>query len=53
MLKADYHKTTDDIDKINWPLFEKRAQMIFFTAWEMANRNEMLKRDKPLPEGSR
>lgn len=53
MLKADYHKTTDDIEKINWPLFEKRAQMIFFTAWEMANRNEMLKRDKPLPEGSR
>ena len=53
MLKSDYHKTTDDIEKINWPLFEKRAQMIFYTAWEMANRNEMLKRDKPLPEGSR
>ena len=53
MLKSDYHKTTDDIDKINWPLFEKRAQMIFYTAWEIANRNEMLKRDKPLPEGSR
>lgn len=53
MLQADYHKTTDDIEKINWPLFEKRARMIFYTAWEMANRNEMLKRDKPLPEGSR
>jgi Zn-dependent M28 family amino/carboxypeptidase len=53
MLQADYHKTTDDIEKINWPLFEKRAKMIFYTAWEMANRNEMLKRDKPLPEGSR
>ena len=49
MLKADYHQPTDDIEFINWPLFEKRAQMIFYTAWEMANRDEMLKRDKPLP----
>lgn len=53
MLKADYHQPTDDIDKINWPLFEKRARMIFHTAWEMANRNDMLKRDKPLPTGTR
>jgi len=48
MLQADYHKPTDDVEFINWPLFEKRAQMIFYTAWEMANRNDMLKRDKPL-----
>ena len=53
MLLADYHQPTDDVERINWPLYEKRAQMIFFTAWEMANRNEMLKRDKPLPEGTR
>ena len=52
MLKSDYHKTTDDIEFINWPLFEKRAQMIFYTAWEIANRNDQLKRDKPLPSGS-
>lgn len=45
MLKSDYHKPTDDIELINWPLFEKRAKMVFYTAWEMANRNEMLKRD--------
>jgi len=48
MLQADYHKPTDDIDKINWSLFEKRAQMIFTTSWDMANREEMLKRDIPL-----
>lgn len=48
MLKADYHKPTDTVDKINWKLYEKRVKMIFHTAWEMANRNEMLKRDKPL-----
>jgi len=53
MLQGDYHKTTDDIEFINWPLFEKRAQMIFYTAWEIANRNEQLKRDKPLPSGTR
>lgn len=53
MLRADYHKPTDDIEFINWPLFEKRAQMIFYTAWEMANRNEMLVRDKPIPTATR
>ena len=53
MLKADYHKPTDTIDKINFELYEKRVRMIFYTAWEIANREEMLKRDIPLPEGSR
>ncbi len=53
MLKSDYHKPTDTVDKINFPLYEKRTRMIFHTAWEIANRNEMLKRDKPLPTGVR
>lgn len=53
MLKADYHKPTDTVDKINWDLYEKRTRMIFHTAWEMANRNDMLKRDTPLNMGSR
>ncbi len=48
MLQADYHKTTDTIDKIYWDIYEKRARMIFNTAWQMANRDEMLKRDIPL-----
>ena len=53
MLKADYHKPTDTPDKINYPLMVKRAQLIFYTAWEMANRNDMLKRDIKLevPKG--
>lgn len=45
---ADYHRPTDTIDKINFNLLEKRARLIFHTAWEMANREEMLKRDIPL-----
>jgi Zn-dependent M28 family amino/carboxypeptidase len=53
MLKADYHKPTDTVDKINFALLEKRARMIFHTAWEMANRNDMLKRDTPLNMGTR
>ena len=44
----DYHRTTDTPDKINYELMKKRAQFVFYTAWEMANRNEMLKRDIPL-----
>ena len=53
MLKADYHKPTDTVDKINFELYEKRVRMIFHTAWEFANRNEMAKRDKPLPTATR
>ncbi|MFT3748808.1 MAG: M28 family peptidase [Agriterribacter sp.] len=47
-LHADYHKPTDTPDKINYDLMRKRAQLIFYTGWEMANRNDMLKRDIPL-----
>lgn len=42
---ADYHRPTDTPDKINYPMMAKRAQLVFYTAWEMANRNDMLKRD--------
>jgi Zn-dependent M28 family amino/carboxypeptidase len=45
---ADYHKPTDTPDKINYPLLAKRTQLVFYTAWEMANREAMLKRDMPL-----
>lgn len=48
MLGADYHRPTDTPDKIEYDVFVKRARLIFHTAWEMANRNEMLKRDLKL-----
>jgi hypothetical protein len=44
-LHADYHMPSDTPDKINYELLAHRAQLIFYTAWEMANREEMLKRD--------
>jgi Zn-dependent M28 family amino/carboxypeptidase len=46
----DYHRPTDTPDKINYPLLAKRAQLVFYTAWEMANRQQMLKRDLPRPQ---
>jgi Peptidase family M28 len=45
---ADYHKATDTPDKINYDLYEKRTRLVFYTSWDMANRDEMLKRDIPL-----
>jgi hypothetical protein len=48
MLRPDYHRPTDTPDKINYSLMQKRAQLVFYTGWEMANRDAMLKRDIPL-----
>ena len=45
---ADYHKHTDTIDKIDYGLLAKRSKLIFYTAWEIANMDRMLKRDIPL-----
>lgn len=47
-MQSDYHKKTDTPDKIYYPLQAKRAQFVFYTAWTMANRDEMMKRDIPL-----
>jgi Zn-dependent M28 family amino/carboxypeptidase len=48
-IHPDYHRPTDTVDKINFPEMEQRARLVFYTAWEIANRQEMLKRDIPLP----
>lgn len=42
----DYHKHTDTADKIRYDLLEKRTKLIFYTAWEIANREERLAIDK-------
>ena len=46
-LHDDYHRPTDTPEKIHYDLLTRRAQMIFYTTWEIANRDEMLKRDLP------
>lgn len=35
---ADYHKATDTADKIDSAAAAKRAQLAFYTAWDLANR---------------
>ena len=38
----DYHAPTDTVEKINYTLLEKRTRLIFYTAWEIVNREERL-----------
>lgn len=42
----DYHKPTDTPDKIEYELMAKRAQLIFQTTWEIANREGRITADK-------
>ncbi|MFO7702374.1 MAG: M28 family peptidase, partial [Psychroflexus maritimus] len=41
-LHDDYHHPTDTADKIEYDLLAKRAQLIFYIAWEVANKEERL-----------
>jgi hypothetical protein len=45
MLGGDYHETTDDVDKINWNLYYKRVNFIYYICEIIDNKEEMLKRD--------
>ncbi len=36
----DYHKASDEVDKINFDLLAKRAQLVFYTGWDLANRDK-------------
>ena len=41
-LHTDYHKATDDVDKIEFDHLAARARLVFYTAWEVANREGRL-----------
>lgn len=41
-IHADYHKPGDDPDKIDYVALQKRTQLVFATAWELANRAERI-----------
>ena len=45
-IHEDYHKPSDEIEKIEFDLLTKRTQCIFYTAWEIANRTERIVPDK-------
>ncbi len=42
----DYHKPTDTPDKIEYELLAKRTKLVFYTAWEVANRDQRIVVDK-------
>lgn len=42
----DYHQPSDTVDKIEFDLLENRARLIFYTAWELANRDNRIIVDK-------
>tara|TARA_A200000113_G_C8856611_1_gene352010 strand:- start:473 stop:1549 length:1077 start_codon:yes stop_codon:yes gene_type:complete len=45
-LHDDYHKPTDTADKIEYGLLKDRIKLIFYTAWELANRSKRIEVDK-------
>ncbi|MFY9310026.1 MAG: M28 family peptidase [Bacteroidia bacterium] len=36
----DYHKETDEVEKIDFKKMTKITQLVFFTAWDVANRED-------------
>jgi len=38
----DYHQPTDTVEKIEFEMLEKRARLVFYTGWEIANRDERI-----------
>lgn len=42
----DYHRPSDEVDKIEFDLLALRAKNVFYTAWEIANRDNRLVVDK-------
>jgi hypothetical protein len=44
-IHEDYHKPSDEVSKIEFDLMAKRAQCVFYTAWEIANREQRIMPD--------
>jgi Peptidase family M28 len=45
-IHEDYHQVSDEVSKIEFDLLAKRAQSLFYTAWELANRDTRIVVDK-------
>ena len=45
-IHEDYHKPTDTIEKLDFNKIKKISQLVFLTAWEIANRDERPAVDK-------
>ena len=42
----DYHRVSDTPDKIEYDLLENRARLVFYTAWDLVNRDNRIVVDK-------
>ena len=45
-IHEDYHRPSDEVDKIEFDLLAQRAKLVFHTAWEIANREGRITADK-------
>jgi hypothetical protein len=45
-IHEDYHQPSDEVEKIEFDLLAKRTQCIFYTAWEIVNRDVRIAPDK-------
>jgi Zn-dependent M28 family amino/carboxypeptidase len=45
-IHEDYHRPSDQVEKIEFDLLAKRAQCVFYTAWEIANRDQRIMPDE-------
>jgi len=45
-IHEDYHKPSDEVDKIEFDLLTLRTKTVFHTAWELANRENRVAVDK-------
>jgi hypothetical protein len=45
-IHEDYHQPSDEVEKIEFDLLAMRTQCIFYTAWEIVNRDVRLPLDK-------
>jgi hypothetical protein len=45
-IHEDYHQPSDEVDKIEFDLLATRTQCIFYTAWEVVNREDRIAVDK-------
>lgn len=44
-IHEDYHRPSDEVEKIEFDLLTTRTQCVFYTAWEIANREERIMPD--------
>jgi len=45
-IHEDYHQPSDEVSKIDFDLLAKRGKAVFYTAWELANRENRITVDK-------